>query len=233
MKDYRILYEDKDLLAVYKPAGLATQSARATVPDLMSRLRREMLLRNEKTELKLVNRLDQPVEGILLVAKTRAAAADLSRQVSDHIHMEKWYRVLVCGKLPNKEGELVDYLLEDPRLNRSSICPPGTPGAKECRLTYRVLEEGEGWSLVEIRLFTGRRHQIRVQMAHAGAPVMGDRKYGRAEQDGAGHTLYGKADPGGAGLSLCSFKLVFRHPRTKAPLTFQVEPSFSVPPTAP
>ena len=113
---------------------------------------------------------------------------------------------------------LVDYLTEDVRANRSGICAPDTPGAKECRLSYRVLEEGEGWSLVEIRLLTGRRHQIRVQMAHAGAPVIGDRKYG-------------KADPGSRGLALCSFKLSFRHPRTGEPLSFQIEPTFPIPPT--
>ena len=97
MKKYRILYEDKDLLAVYKPAGVATQSARATVPDLMNMLRNEMLLRGEKIQLRLVNRLDQPVEGILLVAKNRDSAADLSRQAADHTHMEKWYQALLCG----------------------------------------------------------------------------------------------------------------------------------------
>ena len=219
MKKYRILYEDKDLLAVYKPAGVATQSARPTVPDLMSMLQNEMLLRGEKIQLRLVNRLDQPVEGILLVAKNRDAAADLSRQAADHTRMEKWYQALVCGKLPEKEGMLVDYLTEDARANRSGVCTPDTPGAKECRLSYRVLEEDGGWSLVEIRLLTGRRHQIRVQMAHAGAPVMGDRKYG-------------KADPGSRGLALCSFRLTFCHPRTGEVLSFQIDPAFPVPPTA-
>ena len=127
MKKYRILYEDKDLLAVYKPAGVATQSARPTVPDLMSMLQNEMILRGEKIQLRLVNRLDQPVEGILLVAKNRDAAADLSRQAADHTRMEKWYRALVCGKLPEKERMLVDYLTEDARENRSGICPSFSP----------------------------------------------------------------------------------------------------------
>ena len=218
MNDFKILYEDPDLMVVFKPAGMATQSARTTVPDLMSRLQNEMLLRKEKVSLKLVNRLDQPVEGILLVAKTKEAAADLSRRTEENTHMEKWYRALICGKLPEKEGVLSDYLTEEAGENRSRICAPDTPGAKECRLFYHVLEEGEGWSLVEIRLLTGRKHQIRVQMAHAGAPVMGDRKYG-------------KADAESRRLALCSFKLVFRHPRTKKLLTFQVDPSFAVPPT--
>ena len=216
-----IVFEDSQVLVCRKEAGLAVQSGRVGAPDLVSMLKNRLWEREGKEPyLGVVHRLDQPVEGILLVAKNRDAAADLSRQAADHTRMEKWYRALVCGKLPEKEGMLVDYLTEDARENRSGICPPDTPGAKECRLSYRVLEEGGGWSLVEIRLLTGRRHQIRVQMAHAGAPVMGDRKYG-------------KADPGSRGLALCSFRLTFCHPRTGEPLSFQVEPTFPVPPTAP
>ena len=98
MKKYKIIYDDQDLLVVCKFAGLAVQSARVSTPDLMSLLRNEMLERGEKKPyLGLVNRLDQPVEGIVLIGKNEKAAADLSRQVTDHIHMEKWYQTVVCG----------------------------------------------------------------------------------------------------------------------------------------
>lgn len=221
MKKYQILYEDRDVFVLYKPPGLPVQSARPSVPDVMSQLSNDLRERNGKeTRLWLVNRLDQPVEGIFLVAGNERAAADLSRQVNDHVHMEKWYRALVCGKLPEKEGTLVDYLIKDGRTNMSRVVPKGTKDARRGELQYRVLQEWDDRSLLEIRLLTGRHHQIRVQLAHAGTPIVGDTKYGMT--DGEGYRQ----------LCLCSFKTTFLHPRTKKPMTFQVEPTFPVPSTA-
>jgi len=219
MKKYRILYEDRDIFVLYKPSGLAVQSARPSVPDMMSMLRSGLMERGEKNAyLGLVNRLDQPVEGILLVGKNEKAAANLNRQIQDHIHTEKWYQALVCGKLSPKEGFLVDYLLKDGRTNTSRVVPEGTKGGKRSELYYEVLEEQEGRSLLRIRLLTGRHHQIRVQLAHAGTPIAGDLKYG-------------KADPGQ--LCLCAFKMTFLHPQTGERMSFEVAPSFPVPSTAP
>ncbi len=214
MEKYRILYEDKELFVIWKPSGIAVQSARASVPDVMSMLQNELVGRGDKSPyLGLVNRLDQPVEGIFLVAKNQRAAADLSRQVSDHTHMEKWYQALVCGKLPEKKGTLVDYLQKDGRTNTSRVVPPETKGAKRSELSYEVITEWEDKSLLKIRLRTGRYHQIRVQLAHAGAPIMGDRKYG-------------KADPGCGSLCLCACGTVFVHPVTKERMSFWTEPTF-------
>lgn len=214
MKKYRILYEDKDVFVIYKPSGLAVQSARPSVPDVMSMLQNELLERGKKgVHLHLVNRLDQPVEGIFLVAGNEKAAADLSRQVQDHVHMEKWYQALVCGKLSPKEGTLVDYLIKDGRTNTSCVVPEGTKGGKRSELRYRVLQEWDDRTLLEIRLLTGRHHQIRVQLAHAGVPIVGDMKYGKADGDSRQ-------------LCLCSFKTTFLHPRTKKEMTFEVKPSF-------
>lgn len=217
MKKYEILYRDEDLCVIHKRAGLAVQSARASVPDLMSMLRNEFLAEGIRNPyLGLVNRLDQPVEGILLIALNEKAAADLSRQVADHIHMEKWYQALVCGKPSEKSGTLVDYLLKDGRTNMSRVVPEGTKGSKRSELKYEVLEFWEEKSLLKIRLLTGRHHQIRVQLAHAGMPIVGDAKYGTA----------------GGQLCLCSFKTAFRHPRTGRRMEFEVKPEFPVPPTA-
>lgn len=217
MKRYRILYEDQQLLVVWKASGVAVQSARISEPDVMSMLRNDLAERGQAgTCLRLVNRLDQPVEGIFLVAKTEQAAADLGRQISGHIHTEKWYEAAACGKLPEKKGALVDYLLKDGRTNTSSVVPAGTKGARKCRLTYEVLEEREGKSFLRIRLLTGRHHQIRVQLAHAGAPLAGDRKYGGAE-------------PGSGGLCLCACELCFLHPKTKEKMEFRVPPTFWMP----
>ena len=96
-----------------------------------------MLERGEKKPyLGLVNRLDQHVEGIVLIGKNEKAAADLSRQVTDHIHMEKWYQTVVCGKLEQREDTLVDYLLKDSRTNTSKVVKEGTPGSKRSELHY-------------------------------------------------------------------------------------------------
>lgn len=216
MKNYKILYEDGELLVVWKPSGIAVQSARPSAPDVMSMLRNEMAERGERHPyLGLVNRLDQPVEGIFLVARTAGAAAKLDRQISDHIHTEKWYQAVVCGKPAEKKGVLVDNLLKDGRTNTSRVVPAGTKGAKRCELSYEVAEEWEEKSLLKIRLLTGRHHQIRVQLAHAGFPIAGDRKYGKAE-------------PGCGPLCLCACRIRFVHPVTKKEMDVQVEPTFLI-----
>lgn len=214
MERYRIVYEDEVLLVVWKPSGIPVQSARIAVPDIMSLLGNRLLEQGAASPyLAPINRLDQPVEGLFLVAKEEAAAAKLNDQVSTRIHMEKWYQALVCGKLPGEKGTLVDYLLKDGRTNTSRVVPPRTKGAKKCELSYEVLGEQGGRSLVRIRLLTGRHHQIRVQLAHAGAPIAGDRKYGKAE-DESPHLL----------LSAC--ELSFRHPVTGEKMRFRTEPTF-------
>ncbi len=214
MERYKILYEDEALFVLWKAAGVPVQSARISLPDVMSLLRNTLLERGVRDPyLGLVNRLDQPVEGLFLAAKEEAAAADLCRQVKEHIHMEKWYQAVLCGKLSKKKGVLVDYLRKDSRTNTSGVVMAGAKDAKKCELSYEVLREWEDRSLVKIRLLTGRHHQIRVQFAHAGAPVAGDQKYGKAE--------------GGRGqLLLCASELRFRHPRTGESMHFQAEPTF-------
>ena len=214
MERYKILYEDEALFVLWKAAGVPVQSARISLPDVMSLLRNTLLERGVRDPyLGLVNRLDQPVEGLFLAAKEEAAAADLCRQVKEHIHMEKWYQAVLCGKLSKKKGVLVDYLRKDSRTNTSGVVMAGAKDAKKCELSYEVLREWEDRSLVKIRLLTGRHHQIRVQFAHAGAPVAGDQKYGKAE--------------GGRGqLLLCASELRFRHPRTGESMHLQAEPTF-------
>ena len=109
-----------------------------------------------------------------------------------------------------REGGLTDYLLKDGKTNTSSVVKKGTKGAKEARLYYHVLKEKEDRFLVEIQLFTGRHHQIRVQMANAGMPLLGDAKYGRSE--------------GREPLALCAARLSFCHPSTKEQLSFSCTP---------
>jgi len=215
MKNYKILFEDSDLLVIYKPAGLAVQSAKVSVPDLMSKLRNHYIeLGEQKPQLKLINRLDQPVEGILLVGKNQQTAAKLCGQGEHSAYMEKHYQALVSGKLFPQEGRLLDYLVHDRQKNISRVVRQNVADAKRCELKYRVLEEKECGQLLEILLLTGRHHQIRVQLAHAGAPIMGDSKYG-----GEGNPVYPQ-------LCLCAYKLSFLHPKTEKRMEFEVKPSF-------
>ncbi|MDO5540233.1 MAG: RluA family pseudouridine synthase [Eubacteriales bacterium] len=195
-----IIYEDDDMIACCKPAGIAVQSASFGKKDLESMVRTYIAEKSGKPNpyLGVVHRLDQPVQGIVVMAKTKKAAASLSAQVQDG-GMEKEYLAVICGKAGKKEGELVDFLLKDGKSNSSKKVAEGTREAKKAVLSYRVVAEKEAYSLMRIKLQTGRHHQIRVQMASAGLPLYGDTKYNPGAQKGQG-------------LALCADHLTFVHP---------------------
>lgn len=216
----RILYEDACIIVCHKPSGIPVQSASMRVKDMVSILKLYRL-ENEPCRDKtgkaepyigVVHRLDQPVQGVIVFAKTKKAAASLSTRMTGERdrQAEKQYRAVVCGKPECKEGELAAYLLKDGRTNTSCIVSADTKGAKEGRLEYQVLEEKEGYSLLNIRLLTGRHHQIRVQLAGAGMPIAGDQKYNPSAKKEQ--------------LALCAYSLTFRHPETGKKITFQVRP---------
>lgn len=214
-----ILYEDRQLLVCRKPAGLAVQNSRIGTMDMENALK-NYLAQNHPGKipyLGIIHRLDQPVEGVLVFAKTVQAAAALNRQM-ERKKTEKIY-LAVSDRIPeNKEGLLEDYLLRNGKTNSSAVVSPGTKGAKRARLFYRVLQTVEddrnrtGYRcLLKIRLDTGRHHQIRVQMAHAGLPLLGDRKY---YPEGAS----------GFSLGLCSCRIAFQHPQSGKWMEFHVLP---------
>lgn len=237
----KILFEDKHLLVCYKPAGIPVQSARVGARDCESILKNYLYKESPKKGgpyLGIVHRLDQPVEGLLVFAKTAEAAADLSRQLQDK-RMKKNYlavrktvdksagdsmeMVKDCGKtFKNVEKpvenwtEITDYLRKNTGENRSEIVKAGTAGAKKAVLLYRVLQVLAGQELVEIQLLTGRHHQIRLQMAGLGTPLVGDQKYGA---DPADVDIVDKSYP-----ALCAYRLEFLHPKTGKALEFQIEP---------
>lgn len=158
----------------------------------------------------VIHRLDKPVSGIMVYAKTPKAAAALSQQVKSH-GMEKIYRAVVCGQFVDNVGNYVDNLLKDVKTNCSSIAEPGNREGKRAELSYRVLGEartdsGEILSLVEISLKTGRHHQIRVQFAGHGHPLWGDSRY--------------NPEKTGFSLALCAVSLTFTHPATGQRMTF-------------
>lgn len=192
----------------------------------------------------VVHRLDQPVEGILVFARNKRASAELSRQITEN-RMEKYYYAIICGNDFNKSGELTDYLLKDGRTNTSRIVPPEIKGARKAVLEYEILTEisvekmysrissperfrREGSSasdmdlprlaLARIRLHTGRHHQIRVQMSHAGMSLLGDYKYADEDTAQISEQMHVKE------IALCACRLSFRHPKTGERLDFRIKP---------
>ncbi len=211
-----ILMEDEHLIVLKKDAGIPVQSGKLRMMDMQGLIKRELFRRNPQggePYLGLVHRLDQPVEGVMVFAKTPFAAGELSRQVTDGT-MKKHYLALLCGKPSEKSGVLVDYLVKDGRTNTSAVTKKGAKDAKRSELRYQVLEERGEQTLAEVELLTGRHHQIRVQMAHAGWPLYGDTKYNPAFAQTQEYVQ----------TALCAYKLSFIHPKTKKRLEFQIKP---------
>lgn len=216
----QILYEDKHMILLWKPAGIPSQTSRAAEKDMVSILKNYRAQKEEDPYIALIHRLDQPVEGILLAAKTKEAAAELSRQSAAHT-MDKYYRAMVHNRsirplVPGETGKLTDYLLKNGRTNCSCIVKEGTKGAKKAVLEYETLRADDAFADLSIKLETGRHHQIRVQMMHAGMPLVCDFKYGR-ERDAS---LRGAERQ----IALCFVKIGFLHPKTQKRMEFEMEP---------
>ena len=215
MKKPEILFEDAHLVVCKKPAGMPVQTKNIASPDLESALKNHLKASSPSSNniyLAVIHRLDQPVEGVLVFAKTPFAAAGLNRQMQSG-SFGKYYQAVVCGKLPAASGTLTDYLVKDGRTNTSRICTKNTRGAKSAILSYEVMESFEdiSLSLVNIRLLTGRHHQIRVQMAHAGAPLWGDNRYNPEFVSKQGYFP----------IALCAYRIEFSHPVTGKSMDFQ------------
>lgn len=214
-----ILYEDNHIIVCVKPQGIATQGRRVTEPDMVSLLKNH-ISRNQQIKgepyLAIIHRLDQPVEGLLVFAKTPFAAKELNHQLTKG-SFGKHYQAIVSG-IPQQPGQpITDYLIKDGRTNTSRVCTANTPGAKKAVLTYRLLSHAQDNAcLIEIQLETGRHHQIRVQMAHQGCPILGDTKYNPNPYPNNIRVP----------LALCAHKLKFNHPKTKKQMVYEITPSF-------
>lgn len=189
-----ILYEDNHLLAVAKPAGLPTMGVAPQRPSLLALAKEYLKERYRKpgnVYLGVVSRLDAPVTGVVLFARTSKAARRLSEQFRTG-QVLKLYWAAVEGQVRSEQGLYVDWLVHDQRHRRVHITHNGRPGAREARLTFRRLRAAFGLSVLEIQLDTGRKHQIRVQLAHRGYPVVGDRKYGSRRDFPCGIALHAR-----------------------------------------
>lgn len=212
-----ILFEDRCMIVCKKKAGIPVQSARIGTWDMENGLKTYL---SEKQSahpayVGIIHRLDQPVEGVLVFAKTSAAAKELSRQLNTG-EMGKYYLAVTKGKPPALQGTLENWLKKDAKSNKSYVVPKEKEGAKYAKLYYQVrqkaeMPDGTEKFLLEIKLDTGRHHQIRVQLANAGMPLVGDKKY---YLDGEENTS----------LGLCAARLVFAHPVTRKKMEFSVRP---------
>lgn len=222
MNNINIIYEDEDIILCHKPAGVATQTKRLGQQDMESLLKNYRVKKGEPPYVGVVHRLDQPVEGIMVFAKNQKAASNLSKQVQERV-IGKYYYAVSASAPEEKEGLLEDYLLTDKKLNFTQVVKIDEgkrsvtdlpKDAKKAELEYRAVETKGNKTLFDIKLHTGRQHQIRVQMAHMGCPLLGDSKYG----DGGAKEA----------LALCSYKLKFVHPTTKKVMKFEIIPEGAV-----
>lgn len=216
-----IVYEDQDILICHKPAGLATQSASVTQPDVVSELKNYL----KGAYVGIIHRLDQPVEGLLVFAKNKRAAASLGRQLEEGA-LRKQYCALVYGRPAQDSGELVDYLCKDGSLAR--VVSGDAPGARKAVLRYQLRQPGSQGAdsppectWLDICIDTGRFHQIRCQLSHAGMPILGDLKYGTAESLEISRRL------GIHQVALCACGIMLRHPVSGRELSHEICPDWA------
>ena len=213
MDELTVLHEDNHIIVALKPQGLPACGDESGDDNLLEQVRRYIKEKYQKPGnvfVGLVHRLDRPTGGVMVFAKTSKAAARLSEQMRSG-DFEKRYLAVLAGVPKEPQAKLVNYLKKNAVNNMVYVCPPTTDGAKMASLEYFVKEEKGGCALAEIKLHTGRTHQIRVQMANIGTPVYGDMRYG-GENAKKGN------------LALWAYSLTFTHPVTKERLRFMAGP---------
>ncbi len=211
-KNLEILYEDNHLLALNKPPGLATMGVAADEVSLLTLAKQYIKTRYDKpgnVYLGVVSRIDQPVSGVVLFARTSKAAARLSEQFRGRL-VEKIYWAVVEGA-PPAAGQWTDFIAKDESRQRMTAVAATAATAREARLSYRSLKATSRGTLIEVQLETGRKHQIRLQCSLRGHPILGDRKYGAARSFPDGIALHAR-------------RISIEHPISKARHTFEAPP---------
>ena len=209
-----IIYIDKYVVVCEKPAGTTSEGEGDN--SLITLLSRELSSRGESNTCVFpVHRLDKDTVGVTVYARSSASAAALSSAITEGRFMKKYFAVL-CGAPKEKEGELCDLLYYDRTRGKSFVVERERKGVKSARLKYLLLQTAEDFSLVEVELFTGRTHQIRVQFATRGTPLAGDRRYGAPKTDVER-------------VALCAYSLTFPHPKSGELLSFQIDAPKTLP----
>lgn len=217
MKDLNVIYEDNHIIVVEKPVNVPSQGDKTGDIDMLTIIKKYLKEKYNKpgnVYLGLVHRLDRPVGGVMVFAKTSKAASRLSEQVRIK-DFKKKYLVVVNGKMKEQRGILEDHLLKNEKANMSKVVKEGTKNSKLASLEYEVLKYNEeiNLSVLKIDLHTGRHHQIRVQLSSRDHSIYGDQKYG-----GRGH---------GKQIALWAYELSILHPITKEKMTFKVLPEIN------
>ncbi len=190
-----VLFEDNHLLVINKPVGLATQGVVEGAPSVVTAAKAYLKRKYDKpgnVYLGVVSRLDASVSGVLVLARTSKAAARLNDQFRERTAKKVYWAVVEEAPAP-PASELTDWLKKDEKTQRMAVVSRHTIGAQKAKLTYRTLNNQPQAYLVEVQLETGRKHQIRVQLAHLGCPILGDHKYGSRRKLAAGIALHAYA----------------------------------------
>ena len=210
-----VVYEDNQVLVAVKPPNMLSQADRTGDTDILTLMKEYVKVKYNKpgrVYLGLVHRMDRPVGGLMVFARTSKAASRLSAQLKTH-EMGREYLCVVTGEVEDS-FTLNDYLIKDERLNKVTVCEADVKGAQLAVLHGKCIARRDGTALCAIRLETGRNHQILVQMAEYGAPLWGDNRYG-------------KGIPGQQ-IALWGYKLSFEHPTTHEEMTFYDTPYGSI-----
>ncbi|MER3416632.1 MAG: RluA family pseudouridine synthase [Gemmataceae bacterium] len=211
MTDLDVIYEDNQVIAVYKPAGVATAGGPKVGTPLDQLVRHYIKVKYNKpgnVYLGIVHRLDRPVSGVIVFARTSRAASRLAGQFREG-EVVKRYWAIVEGRTQTVAGRWEDWLVKNKHTGAMHIVTAETPGAQYAAVDYRLLASAEGLSWLELIPHTGRKHQLRLQVAHRGMPIVGDRRYGSRL-------------PFTGGIALHAHALRFLHPTKKTPIELSV-----------
>ena len=213
-KDLKILYEDNQVVVAIKPQNIPSQADESGDKDMLSLVKeyvKEKYNKPGEAFIGLVHRLDRPTGGVMVFARNSKSAKRLTEQFKNHT-TEKIYYAVTTKVVREKSKTLVNYLEKNEKENIVKVVPMLSSGAKKAELTYRELENNGQMSLLEVKILTGRSHQIRVQLSTLGYPLYGDGKYGKNK------------DVATKNLGLWAGKLSFIHPTTKEKMVFMACP---------
>ncbi len=218
MQKLNVIYEDNHIIVVEKIINIPSQADKTGDMDMLTIIKdylKEKYNKPGNVYLGLVHRLDRPVGGVMVFAKTSKAASRLSEEVRNKT-LQKTYLVICNGKMEKDKDTLVDYLWKDEKKNTSYVVKKTKKYAKEAVLDYEVLkyDDKQNLSLLKVNLHTGRHHQIRLQLSSRMHAIYGDNKY------------HGRG--AGTGIRLWAYELKFRHPVTKEELTFKISPPWDL-----
>lgn len=206
-----VVYEDNHIIVVNKKPGEIVQGDKTgdtPLSDYVKEYLKEKYNKPGNVFCGVVHRIDRPVGGLVVFAKTSKALTRLNEMLRKG-ELHKTYWALVEGHLEKDEDTLRNYLISDGRTNKTSVVRSRVPDAKECILEYKTIAKGDHYTLLEINLLTGRKHQIRAQLSHIGHPIKGDLKYGAR-----------RSNPSG-GISLLARKIEFIHPVSKQEISLE------------